>query len=280
MGGCRMANSNEVITGPVLKYPGSKWRLAPWIISHFPPHSVYLEPFFGGGAVLLNKPPSYLETVNDVDSNVVNLFRMIRDRPAELARLVALTPFAREEFYLSHEKTGDPLEDARRFLVQIWQGFAGRTSHLSGWAHFRCVLKGGDLAERFSMVPERIVATAARLKKMQIECMSALDLIPMYKSRDTLIYADPPYVLSSRTGGKVYEHEMSDDEHLELLKILNDHPGPVVLSGYDNALYREGLRGWWRTTKAQTCQQGVNRTESLWLNPSASDESRVQRPLF
>ena len=268
------------IRGPVLKYPGSKWRLAPWIIGRFPPHQVYLEPFFGGGAVLFNKTPSYLETVSDIDSNVVNLFRMIRDRGDELARLVELTPFAREEFYLSHEKTGNPLEDARRFVVQVWQGFAGRTSHLSGWAHFRCALKGGDLAARFATVPERILATAVRLKRVQVECMSAMELIPRYKGRDVLIYADPAYVMGTRTGGKVYHNEMSDDEHKELLRLLNEHPGPVVLSGYDCSLHREGLRGWAKVTKQSTCQQGVEKEESLWLNAAASIGPNGSVPLF
>lgn len=260
--------------GPVLKYPGSKWRLAPWIISHLPPHQVYLEPFFGGGAVLFNKPPSALETVNDLDSDVVNLFRVMREQPDELARLISLTPFAREEFYLCHEKTGVPLEDARRFLVQIWQGFAGRTSSPSGWAHFRCAIKGGDLAARFSRVPERILATAHRLKHVQIECLPALELIPKHKSKEVLIYADPPYPLATRTGGKMYKHEMTDGDHVQLLAMLNDHPGPVVLSGYACDLYKDALVGWSMVTRRQTTQQGVQKEESLWLNPAANSKTK------
>ena len=255
---------------PVLKDPGSKSRMSKWIISNFPAHQIYLEPFFGGGGVLLNKEPSYLETVNDIDSNVVNLFRVIREQSEELARLIEFTPFSREEFYSSHEKTGVPLEDARRFLVQVWQGFSGRTSSLSGWAHFRCVVKGGDLAARFADVPERIIITAKRLKKVQIECRPAQEVIPDYKSKEVLIYCDPPYVLGSRTGGRVYAYEMTNDEHIELLRVLNLHPGPVVLSGYDCELYRNGLVGWVRKTKRQTTQQGVNKEESLWLNPIAA----------
>lgn len=268
------------MNGPVLKYPGSKWRLAPWIVGHFPPHQVYLEPFFGGGAVLFNKPPAPLETVNDLDSSVVNLFRVIRDNPEELARAIEFTPFAREEFYLCHEKTGDPLEDARRFLVQVWQGFAGRTSHLSGWAHFRTVLKGGDLAKRFATVPEKILTVTERLKTVQIECMSALELIPKYNSREVLIYADPPYVRGTRTGGTMYACEMSDEEHIDLLRVLNAHLGPVVLSGYDCALYAERLQGWTKKMKENTCQQGIKKEESLWLNSIAAAGARTQARLF
>jgi DNA adenine methylase len=266
-----------LLNGPVLKYPGSKWRLANWIISNFPLHQIYLEPFFGGGAVLFNKKPSYLETVNDLDSNVVNLFKVIRDQEDELARLMEFTPFSREEFYSSHEKIGVPIEDARRFLVQIWQGFSGRTSHPSGWAHFRCVVQGGDLAARFDTVPERIHLAAKRLKRVQIECRPAQDLIPEYNSREVLIYADPPYVLGSRTGGKVYAHEMTDEEHIELLRVLKEHIGPVVLSGYDCELYRDELKGWIRMTKQQTTQKAQKREESLWLNPMAAN---AQQRLF
>lgn len=268
-----------VVTGPVLKYPGSKWRLSNWIISHFPPHQIYLEPFFGGGAVLFNKVPSYLETVNDIDGNVVNLFRVIREQPEELARLVEFTPFAREEFYSSHEKTGVPLEDARRFLVQVWQGFSGRTSHLSGWANFRCVAKGGDLPVRFAAVPERIIEVAKRLKNVQIENRPAQELIPEYKNKDVLIYADPPYVLGARTGGKVYAHEMTEKQHCELLEVLIKHPGPVILSGYNCDLYRNRLTSWVRKTKQNMMQRAQVKEESLWLNPVAAEFNR-QLTLF
>jgi DNA adenine methylase len=253
--------------------------MADWIISHFSPHQIYLEPFFGGGNVLINKRPSYLETVNDLDGNVVNLFRVIREQPEELARLVEFTPFSREEFYSSHEKTGVPLEDARRFLAQVWQGFSGRTSHLSGWSHFRCVVKGGDLAARFAAVPERILEVAKRLKNVQIECRPAQELIPEYKSKEVLIYADPPYVLGSRTGGKVYAYEMTDEEHGDLLDLLIDHPGPVVLSGYNCDLYRNKLTGWTRKTRQNMTQRAQIKEESLWLNPIAA-EGLAQQRLF
>jgi len=229
--------------------------------------------------VLFNKKPSYLETVNDLDGNVVNLFKVIREQPEELAGLIEFTPFSREEFYSSHEKTGVPLEDARRFLVQVWQGFSGRTSHLSGWAHFRTVLKGGDLSARFSTVPERILVAAKRLKTVQIECRPAQEIIPEYKSKEVLIYADPPYVLNSRTGGKVYAHEMTDEEHVELLDLLNDHPGPVVLSGYDCDLYRSKLIGWAKSVKNNLTQRAQVKEESLWLNKVATD-GLSQQSLF
>ncbi|HET8629306.1 MAG TPA: DNA adenine methylase, partial [Thermomicrobiales bacterium] len=113
-------NGMEHRLQPILKYPGAKWLLAPWIVAQFPPHRVYLEPYFGSGAVLFAKPPAPIELVNDLDSQVVNLFRVIRERPAELAQALALTPWAREEFTRANAEpeTTDDVERARLFLVQ------------------------------------------------------------------------------------------------------------------------------------------------------------------
>lgn len=121
---------------PVLKYPGAKWKLASWIIGHMPQHTAYLEPFFGSGAVFFNKPASKVETINDIDGQVINFFRQLREHPAELTRLLELTPWSRGEYFLSWEKpTGIPLEDARRFMVKCWQAFGARLDYRSGWRH-------------------------------------------------------------------------------------------------------------------------------------------------
>ena len=140
---------------PVLKYPGSKWNLAQWIISHMPSHTVYLEPFFGSGAVFFNKQPSKVETINDIDGNVVNLFRVIRERPEELVALVEMTPWARDEYYASYEKTGDAMEDARRFLVRCWQAFGTRTYSKTGW---RFDTTGGiNMPDKWARFPAEII---------------------------------------------------------------------------------------------------------------------------
>lgn len=120
----------------ILHYPGSKWSLAQWIIDHMPPHKTYLEPFFGSGAVFFNKAPSPLETINDLDGDVVNLFRVIRDRPEELARAVYWTPYSRQEYYASYDMDGaDELEKARHFLVRCWFARGTKTSDRTGWRH-------------------------------------------------------------------------------------------------------------------------------------------------
>lgn len=117
----------------ILKYPGGKWRISEWIISHFPPHKVYCEPFFGSGAVFFNKTPTYIETINDIDGNIVNFFKVCREYPDELARLIELTPFSREEFENCYEKSDDPIEQARRTLVRFHQSFGSSNSSPRSW---------------------------------------------------------------------------------------------------------------------------------------------------
>ena len=254
----------------VLKYPGSKWNLAQWIISHMPPHTTYLEPFFGSGAVFFNKPPSNVETINDIDGNVVNLFRVIREKPKELSALIEMTPWARDEYYASYEKTGDALEDARRFLVRCWQAFGVKTYCRTGWRSDIQGRRGMWCVSQWRTMPDRIKAITERLRSVQIENEPAIKLIIRYKHRDVLIYADPPYVLKTRDGKKNYAHEMSDEEHLEILDILSAHPGPVILSGYASTLYDSRLKHWQRTTHKAQAEKGQMREEVLWINPVAA----------
>lgn len=268
------------MTAPrILHYPGSKWSMAEWIISHMPPHQTYLEPFFGSGAVFFNKPPSPLETINDIDGDVVNLFRVIRDRPDELARLVYWTPYSREEYYASYDMEGaDELERARRFLVRCWMARGVRTIDQTGWRHI-IDLSGPAVVRMWNELPEKIVMTASRLKDVQIEQQPALELIRRYKREDVLIYADPPYPLDTRSG-RMYRHEMTDADHAELLDVLDDHPGPVLLSGYANELYDTRLRHWHREERQVLAEAGRIRTEVLWINPVADEHIGRQLTLF
>lgn len=265
-------------TAPILKYPGSKWMIAKWIVQHMPEHVVYLEPFFGSGAVLFNKKPSQVETINDIDGNVINLFRVIREQPEELARLCYFTPWARDEFtsILTSAsdpdpfiKTGNNLEDARRFLVRCWGAFSGVTADRSGWA---CDVAGkqySGICYRWQRLPEQIMMAAKRLKDVQIENQPAVKLIKRYKSENTLIYADPPYLLSTRYN-RMYKHEMTDMDHAELLDVLLDHPGPVLLSGYPNQLYDDRLKHWERRSTLGLAAGYKEREEVLWINPVAA----------
>ena len=253
----------------ILRYPGSKWRLARWIAANLPKHTTYLEPYFGSGAVFFTKAPSHVETINDLDGQVVSLFRVIRERAGDLANLVEATPWSRDEYYLSYELTGQDLEDARRFLVRCWQAFGAKTSDRTGWRNDVQGRQGTSCARVWKRLPDRILAVAERLRDAQIENRPALEIIERHRQPGVLIYADPPYVLGTRKGKRQYKHEMTDQDHLALLEVLTLHPGPVVLSGYTNPLYDERLAGWGRKTSRAAAERGRIRQEVLWLNPVA-----------
>ena len=281
---CRVWGDSGCETGtdkmiqPVLKYPGAKWSIAKWILGFMPEHEVYLEPFFGSGAVFFNKRPARIETINDIDGDVVNLFRVIRTRAEELAALIEMTPWARDEYLESYHRTGDELEDARRFLVRCWQAFGTRTGGGTGW---RSDVHGRKQScpQYWSKVPQRILAVTSRLKQAQIENEPADKIIKRYAFDNVLIYADPPYPMSTRTAN-IYAHEMTDEEHLELLDLLEQHPGPVLLSSYENEIYSERLKHWNKESKRARAELGHVRKEVLWLNGMAAKKLSCMLPLF
>lgn len=256
----------------VLKYPGSKWSIAEWIISFFPlgyEQMTYLEPYFGSGAVFFNKKRSVIETINDIDSNVVNLFKVIRERPQELARLVEFTPWSREEYRVSYEMTGDSLEDARRFLVRMWQAIGAKSSNSTGW---RSNIKGinGNVSHWNMRLPDRIFEVSKRLMHtdnylVQIENQPALQLIERYNRENVLMYVDPPYVLSTRSK-RIYKHEMNDRDHEELLEVLMNHKGKIILSGYDSPLYNSYLDKWHKKSISCNAEGGRASVETIWMN--------------
>jgi DNA adenine methylase len=262
---------------PIMRYPGAKWLKAHWIIEHLPPFRTYVEPYFGSGAVFFSLPevPEYA-VLNDKSKSVVNLFEMIRTRGPELCAQIEMTPWARDEYDASFEQTGDPLEDARRFLVRCWQAHGTRLNGKTGWRN-RGSADGGLTYSLWNQVPDRIAAVADKLKYAEIENREALEIIAHYSDdEDCLMYVDPPYVLKTRSGA-MYEHEMKDSEHLALLDALDKHVGPVVLSGYAHPLYDERLAHWQRVTMPSLAEKGLVRTEVLWLNAKAQ---RRQYSLF
>lgn len=252
--------------------------MADWIISFFPEHQTYLEPFFGSGAVLFTKQRSQLETINDIDGEIVNLFKVIRERPDELAHMIKFTPHSREEYYQSYLEAEDELERARRLIVRLWQGRGGKTSHRTGWRSM-IEMNGPLPGKEWLRFPEKIAAVAERLIGVQIENQSAVDLIKRYSRQSVLIYADPPYILATRTTSS-YKHEMTEDNHAELLKVLDKHPCPVVLSGYAHPMYDERLQHWRRETKRAKAEAGAIREEVLWINPIAAEHGFKQQSLF
>lgn len=255
----------------VLKYPGAKWSLAEWIISIMPPHKSYLEPFFGSGAVFFCKPPSRIETINDLDGEIVNLFTVIRDRAEELERAVALTPYSRGEYdraweALRNQDPAGPVEQARRTLVRYWQGHGNRAVYKGGWKNDLAGREYAYAAKYWNLLPVWIAESVERLKQAQIEHMPAVDCIRRFRSPEVLIYADPPYLLSTRKQRQYREELESAEQHEELIRVLLDHPGPVMLSGYDSDMYNDMLRGWMQLRHKARCECGGKRTECLWVN--------------
>lgn len=261
---------------PILRYHGGKWRLAPWVLAHFPAHKAYVEPFGGAASVLLQKPRVPTEVWNDLDGNLVNLFQRLRDSAPELARACALTPFARAEFDLSYQPTDDLIERARRLIVRSFMGYGSKACVSSAKNGFRCLRTGENSpAVDWSTFPDALQAVAKRMIGVVIEQRPALDIIARYDRHDTLFYADPPYVQSLRNMEQgAYRHELTDGDHRELAASLRKVKGMAVVSGYRCDLYDELYDGWRRVDCRAYADKASPRVESLWISPRAQAASQ------
>ena len=250
----------------VVKYPGSKWSIADWIISFFPEHHSYLEPFFGSGAVLFNKERSNIETVNDLDGNVVNLFEWIKKDPERLAREIYYTPYARQVYEEAFRRTeSNSLYKAVNFAVKCQMGYGIRTNGKTGWKND---IQGREKAygtKDWAELPDRIMKASERLRGVQIECKQAIDVIERYDFENVLIYCDPPYMLETRSQ-KQYKNEMTKEDHQNLLEVLKKSKGHVVISGYDSKLYNDILRGWNKQEIVCRTQSSKKSKEVIWMN--------------
>ncbi|GCE04227.1 DNA adenine methylase [Dictyobacter aurantiacus] len=260
---------------PILKYPGAKWKLAPWIVSFFPEHRHYIEPYAGSAAVFFSKPPEQHEVLNDLNEHIVNFFTVLRTRSEELARAIMLSPFSEAEYNRieRHLSDGDELERARRFVMRCWQAHGGTIYQVSGWKHNG--LSGRAYPARlWQKIPERLLIAAERLQNAEIRCKPALDIIRYYDTEDCLLYIDPPYHLQTR-GRKYYSHEMSHQDHVDLLQALLAHKGIIVLSGYAHPLYDDMLASWERFEMPSVTEHGNIRTEVLWMNRPVAQHQQV-----
>ncbi len=277
------AKSNEipaVVSNPPLRWLGGKWKLGTWIMDHFPPHVAYVEPFAGGANVLLQKPPSEVEVLNDLNSDIVNFFDMLRTRPEELIRAICFTPYSREIHERAHEPCTDPIERALRFYVCCWQSFQpGSGGHTSSWRVQKQNNRGKSVVSDWNGV-DHLWDVAARLKLVQVENRDAFEIIKRYDTPTTLFYVDPPYVIETRSDKNTvhYAHEMNHEDHRRLASLLNEIKGMVVLSGYDHPLYGELYEGWRTVRKTSTTNGGGESTEVLWLSPQAVEIGKL--PLF
>ena len=236
---------------------------------------MYLEPFAGSLAVLFNKPKSHIETVNDLDGEVVNFFRIVRDRESELRRAIELTPFSRSEYEAAYEQTEDELENARRFAIKCWMGFGCGNLYRNGFKSGQ-QKNSPNPARAWAALPDTIELASERLREVQIEKLPAEELIGRYDTEDVFIYADPPYLHGTRKN-YLYKHEMTDENHRELLETLLQHPGKVLISGYDNELYNSMLLGWNKVQKNAQAECGLMRTETLWMN---YEIGQIELPIY
>jgi DNA adenine methylase len=275
---------NREVKRPIGQFYGGKWLLAPWVLSYMPSHHVYVELFGGGGSVLLRKPRSHKEVYNDLDSEVVNLFQMLRDHPGDLVRGIDLTPYSREEYWLACEPSEDRVEKARRFLVRLGMGHSGVGSQYDPQESLKSppgfgtgdLHVGHSLAKSWASFSDALLDIIDRMKGVTIEHKDALGVLPLWDSASTVFYADPPYLPDTRRLRSVYKHEMSEEQHVELAKALNQVQGSVLVSGYDSLLYNDLYSGWERHEKAVKSQGAnrknpfvdIDRVEVLWVKKS------------
>ena len=255
---------------------GGKFSHLAWLLPLLPECHHYCEPFAGSGAVLLNRPPSPVETYNDLDGEVCNFFRVLRDDKDRLTEAIGLTPFSREEFATACEFDADlpPLERARRFYVrarQVRTGLAQRAS-LGRWANCKQTSRAGmsGVVSRWLGAIEALPEVAERLLRVQVENRPAVDVVRLYDSADTLFYCDPPYAHQTRGDAKAYGNEMTDDDHARLAAVLNAAVGMVAFSNYDCDLMRRLYPApkWTKVVAPEKTNHATKgkRSEVLWVN--------------
>ena len=263
---------------------GGKFSHLNWLLPLLPDCHHYCEPFAGSGSVLLNREPASVETFNDLDGEVVNFFRVLREDKTRLIEAIGLTPFSREEFSIACEISPDlpPLERARRFYVrarQVRTGLAQKAS-IGRWANCKNTSRAGmsGVISRWLGAVEDLPEVAERILRVQIENRPAIDVIRLYDSKETLFYCDPPYVHSTRGDSNAYKFEMNDTQHRELADVLNSVQGMVALSNYQAPLLDKlyPASKWHRTVAAGITNHSTKgkRTEVLWTN---YDPLRIQR---
>ncbi|HNS39454.1 MAG: DNA adenine methylase [Anaerolineae bacterium] len=254
---------------------GGKFSHLDWLLPLLPESQHYCEPFGGSAAVLINREPSPLETFNDIDGDIANFFRVLRDQKESLIEAIGLTPFSREEFELAIADPGEDLSDlerARRFYVRARQVRTGlaQTASSGRWAHCRLSSRAGmaGAVSRWLGAVEALPEIAQRLLRVQIEHDDAFNVIERYDSPDTLFYCDPPYPHESRGDNKAYAFEMTDAQHRQLASLLRTVKGKVAISSYHSPLMNELYEGWTCVVAPIKTAHSIKlpRTEVLWVN--------------
>ena len=255
---------------PILRWYGGKWRIAPWIISHFPPHRVYVEPFGGAASVLLRKVRSHVEVYNDLDGEVVNLFRVLRSKPlaARLLVDIKLTPFSRREFFIASKSSRSKYLRALNIIKRSFFGFGSLGKKRTTGFKSNSKKSKRSPAWDWKSYPDSLVHAVERLRGVMIEDRPAQQIIKGHDSTETLFYCDPPYVMSSRSKKeKIYYCEMTDQDHEELAAALRKVKGHVVISGYRTELYNRLYKGWDRFDCKTRALNQKETVESIWVKP-------------
>lgn len=253
---------------PIIRYHGGKWLLAEWIISHFPSHKIYVEPYGGAASILLKKKRSFAEVYNDLDDEMVNLFFVMRDHGSELKEKLYFTPFSRHEFDLSYQPTDDKIERARRTIVRAYMGFGSSIANYTGFraTSFR---SGSTPANDWKNYHDAMTAIIERLRGVTIENRDAFRVMLQHDSVKTLHYVDPPYVHETRykkSNSNSYRFEMTNEDHVKMCELLKQLKGTVVLSAYQNDLYDDHLVGWKKIMKRSFADGARPRIEILYIN--------------
>ena len=256
---------------PALLYHGSKFRLASWVRQFFPPHRLYVEPYAGSMAVLLTKDPAQTEVANDLDQEVVNFFRILRTRSDELINQIMLTPYSRAEFDASYAPADDDLERARRLYVRSWMGYGVKLGRWKTGFQTAISPTAPNISRRWTRV-DHLWILAERLRSTIIECEPALRVIRRYDAPDALFYVDPPYVASTRSKwfAAGYNHEMTEQDHIELAGLLHRIKGMAIIAGYPSALYNQLYDGWRMVSTSARNVKSQIVTECMWLSPAVT----------
>ena len=284
----------------IFPYFGSKWSYASRITAEFPPteyYNVYVDVFGGSGAMSANAPQVELMVYNDLDREIGNVMRVLRDHEEEFIRKVALTPYSLNEFKDTFDVERrenlidtDPVEAARLFYVRASKAFGGyKGGGPRGWA--RAVTGRNSKLHSFNNL-DKLYEFAKLVKNWQIESDTYQNLLDRYQGPTTLFYLDPPYLVDvcAEGRGQSYRYDLkSVDEHAELLEHVLKTEGYFVISGYESELYDDMLRGWGKVlldgyTVLRTQDDDgtysnnvVDRTEAVWLSPNVVNVR--QRPL-
>ncbi|MDR2221033.1 MAG: DNA adenine methylase [Methylobacillus sp.] len=267
-------NKQETPTRSLLRYFGGKWAIAPWVLAHLPPHRIYVEPFGGAASILLRKPRSRVEVYNDLDEEIVGIFRVVQDPETcrALMRRLRRTPYARREFERSFQGSSDPVIRAARAITRAYQAFhheALFNLNKTTFADAKHRSGGSSKAHEWMTYPRSLATVSRRLQGVIIECRDALDVIRAQDCPDALFFVDPPYVPATRskTG---YRCELDHAGHVALLEQLLVLKGMVVLAGYPSGLYESLLKGWKRVERPHYAAGSLKqRTEVLWISPKA-----------